>query len=216
MIRIDGLLDPETGEPVLTAMRAARDADARSGGQDPRTTEQRAADALGEISRQWLDRSDRPTVGGERPHVMITVGLEELRHPRGGSGTLAHSGVVPSSLARRMACDARIIPAVMGGASEPLDVGRATRVIPPAIRRAVVLRDGGCRFPGCDRPQAWCDAHHVVHWADGGETKLQNLLLLCRAHHRSVHDGLSVEMTKTGPVFRRADGSVVEARAQSP
>ena len=115
-----------------------------------------------------------------------------------------------------MACDAKVIPAVLGGASEPLDVGRATRVIPPAIRRAVVLRDRTCRFPGCDRPQAWCDAHHVLHWSDGGPTSLQNLLLLCRAHHRSVHEGFSVEMTKTGPVFRRADGSVVEARAQSP
>jgi hypothetical protein len=155
-------------------------------------------------------------VGGERPHVMITVPLDALRHTRGGTGTLHHAGVVPSSLARRMACDAKVIPVVMGGASEPLDIGRATRVIPPAIRRAVVLRDGGCRFPGCDRPQAWCDAHHVLHWADGGSTALSNLLLLCRAHHRSVHEGFSIEMTTHGPVFRRADGSVVEERAQSP
>jgi hypothetical protein len=216
MIRIDGELDPETGEPVMTALRAIRDAEARSGGSDPRTTEQRTADALGELTRQWLDRKDRPTVAGERPHVSVTVGLDELRHPRGQVAAFGHAGVVPSSLARRMACDAKVIPAVMGGASEPLDIGRATRVIPAGMRRAVVLRDGGCTFPGCDRPQAWCDAHHVLHWSDGGATALSNLLLLCRAHHRSVHEGFSVEMTKTGPVFRRPDGSVVEERAQSP
>ena len=102
------------------------------------------------------------------------------------------------------------------GAIGALDVGRRMSVVPLSMRRAVVIRDTSCRFPGCDRPQSWCDAHHVVHWSDGGSTSLANLLLLCRAHHRSVHEGFSVEMTKTGPVFRRADGSVVEERAQGP
>lgn len=212
MVRIDGELDPETGETVTTALRAIQDSEVRSGPADGRTGEQRAADALGELSRQWLDSRDRPRVGGERPHVTVTVGLEALREPHGRVATLPHSGALAASFARRVACDAAVIPAVLGARSEPLDVGRKTPVVPPAVRRAMVLRDGRCRFPGCDRPPAWCDAHHVTHWADGGSTSLSNLILLCRAHHRAVHEGFGVRMTRTGPVFHRPDGSVIEDR----
>ena len=81
------------------------------------------------------------------------------------------------------------------------------------MRRALIARDGHCRFPGCDRPRAWCNGHHVVHWADGGVTALANLILLCRRHHRAVHDGVSVAMTDGGPVFRQPDGSLVTDRA---
>jgi hypothetical protein len=70
-----------------------------------------------------------------------------------------------------------------------LDVGRRTRTVPPAIRTALVVRDRGCAFPGCDRPPSWTDAHHLEHWADGGPTALDNLVLLCRRHHRAVHEG---------------------------
>lgn len=86
--------------------------------------------------------------------------------------------------------------------------------MPPAIRRAVIVRDRSCRFPGCGRPHAWCDAHHVVHWAEGGATSIGNLLLLCRRHHRLVHEGrFSLEIVGARPVFRRADGSLLEDRA---
>jgi 5-methylcytosine-specific restriction protein A len=104
---------------------------------------------------------------------------------------------------------------VLAGRSEPLDVGRRTAVVPPAIRRAVITRDRSCRFPGCGRPQSWCDAHHVTHWADGGATSVGNLLLLCRRHHRMVHepDGFSLELAGGRPVFRRPDGSVLSERA---
>jgi 5-methylcytosine-specific restriction endonuclease McrA len=97
----------------------------------------------------------------------------------------------------------------------PLDVGRRTDVVPPAIRRALIVRDEGCRFPGCDRPQSWCDAHHVVHWADGGPTSLANLALLCRRHHHAVHErtGFSLVMDRGEPVFRRPDGSLLIERA---
>jgi hypothetical protein len=82
------------------------------------------------------------------------------------------------------------LPPVLGGApSRPLDLGRATRVVTPAQRQALAVRDGGCVFPGCSRPLAWCEAHHVRHWLDGGPTDLDNLALVCRAHHRAVHEG---------------------------
>jgi hypothetical protein len=82
------------------------------------------------------------------------------------------------------------LPPTLGGApSQPLDLGRATRVISPAQRAALAIRDRGCVFPDCDRPLAWCDAHHLWHWVDGGPTDLPNLALLCRAHHRAVHEG---------------------------
>ena len=102
---------------------------------------------------------------------------------------------------------------VLAARSEPLDVGRRTPVVPPAIRRAVLARDRHCRFPRCDRPQRWCDAHHVVHGADGGETSVSNLLLLCRRHHRLTHTRFPLEMLDGRAVFRRADGSVHTDRA---
>jgi hypothetical protein len=216
MVRVDGDLDPETGETLLTALGAVLDAESRSRGQDDvRTPAQRRADALGEICRQWLDRSDRPSVAGERPHVTVTVATDALRGDTGRTSELDHAGPVEPEIARRIACDASIMRVVMSGRSQPLDVGRRTPVIPPAMRRAVIVRDRHCRFPGCDRPQTWCDAHHVVHWADGGPTALPNLLLLCRRHHRSVHQprGFGLELLDGRPVFRRPDGSLLEGRA---
>jgi hypothetical protein len=116
---------------------------------------------------------------------------------------------------RRLACDASVMRVVLAGRSELLDVGRRTPLIPPAMRRAVIVRDRRCRFPGCDRPHAWCDAHHVVHWADGGPTAVQNLMLLCRRHHRKVHErgGFRLELLDGRPVFRRPDDSPLEDRA---
>lgn len=245
MVRVDGDLDPETGETLLTALQAIMDADTRRGGSgDDRTPAQRRADALGEICRQWLDSGDRPTVAGERPHVTVTVNVDALRSanpeprekklaPEGKSDSadatgdrteggawpvvteLDHAGPVSSDVARRLACDASVMRVVMAGRSEPLDVGRRTPVVSPAMRRAVMVRDRHCRFPGCDRPHTWCDAHHVVHWADGGPTALANLLLLCRRHHRLVHrrGGVGLNLEDGSPVFRRPDGSVLEDRA---
>jgi hypothetical protein len=103
---------------------------------------------------------------------------------------------------RRLLCDANIIPMVLGSHGEPLDVGRLTRGIPAAIRRALVARDQGCAFPGCDRPASWCDAHHCKHWADGGETAVCNLCLLCSHHHDVVHhDGWDITMINAMPWF---------------
>jgi len=209
MVRVDGDLDPETGETLLTALRAVLDAESRTGTEDDdRTPAQRRADALGEICRQWLDMGDRPRVAGEKPHVTVTVGVGALRGAGGETSEMDHVGPIDPRTARRVACDASITRVVMAGPSEPLDVGRRTSVVSPAMRRAVIVRDRHCRFPGCDRPHTWCDAHHVVHWANGGPTALPNLLLLCRRHHRMVHQpgGFRLELVDGRPVFRRPDG----------
>jgi uncharacterized protein DUF222 len=225
MVRVDGDLDPETGESLLTALRAVMDSDVRSGGDDDvsRTPAQGRADALGEICRQWLDRTDRPIVAGERPHLTVTVPAEALAiggGTQGGDANVAvaeldQAGPLDIHAARRLACDASVMRVVLGPRSEPLDVGRRTPVVPAAIRRAVIVRDRRCRFPGCDRPPAWCDPHHVEHWADGGATALPNLLLLCRRHHGMVHrpGGFRLELIDGVAVFRRPDGSVLEDRA---
>jgi hypothetical protein len=219
MVRLDGDLDPESGETFLTALRAVLDTDAKTSTSDDRTPAQRRADALGEICRGWLDRHDRPTVGGERPHLTVTVPVDVLADTRSASQgsqaferapELDHTGSFDPESVRRLGCDATITRVVLGPRSEPLDVGRSTAVIPAAIRRAVVARDRHCRFPGCDRPQSWCDAHHIVHWADGGPTSLTNLVLLCRRHHRLAHERFSLEVLDETPVFRRTDGSVLD------
>jgi hypothetical protein len=213
MVRVDGNLDPETGETLLTALRSVTDTWARSGQEDPRTPAQRRCDALGEICRQWLDRTDRGVVAGERPHLTVLVDLEALEGRAGDRCELEEGGTISPSSARRLACDASVSRVITKGDSEPLDVGRRTPVVGASLRRAVVVRDRGCRFPGCDRPAPWCDAHHVSHWADGGETELSNLVLLCRRHHRMVHDGFGLEMTERGPVFTRRDETPLEDRA---
>jgi hypothetical protein len=183
MVAIDGLLDPESGELVLAALDAVMSADRDPG--DIRTKPQRRADALVQLC------------AGERPATNVSVILDlETLERRGGveaamqaRGEAEHVGALSAETLRRLTCDAGVARVITQGHSEPLDVGRSTRTISPAMRRALVVRDGGCRFPGCDRPPGWCDAHHKVHWADGGETRLDNLVLLCRRHHRAVHEG---------------------------
>ncbi|MFO8174070.1 MAG: HNH endonuclease [Longimicrobiales bacterium] len=131
------------------------------------------------------------------------------------------SGITPfpPETARRIACDADLVEMTHDSGGGVLDVGRKRRTIPPAIRRALDHRDGGCRFPGCNC--RYVDAHHIVHWSDGGETKLENLVLLCRRHHRAVHEeGFRVEAREAPEGVRmhfyRPDGELVPVVPQSP
>ncbi|MBW3601539.1 MAG: HNH endonuclease, partial [Actinobacteria bacterium] len=187
MVALDGELDPEGGATLLTALDAVQPGGPQAG--DGRTPAQRRADALVELARRALDTGEFPDHGGERPHLTVRVDLATLRRqPASPAGELEPTGPVCAETARRLACDAGVSRVVTAGDSQPLDVGRRTRVVPPAMRRALVWRDRGCRFSGCDRPPAWSDAHHLVHWADGGATSLDNLVLLCRRHHRAIHE----------------------------
>jgi HNH endonuclease/Domain of unknown function (DUF222) len=102
---------------------------------------------------------------------------------------MEYAGVVASATVQRLACDATITRVLLDSRSAVVDVGRSERVVPGATRRALNIRDRGCRWPGCDRSASWTAAHHVVHWAHGGRTDLENLVLLCNRHHWSVHEG---------------------------
>lgn len=189
-------LDPESGETVMTALRSLAET---TDDTDHRTPGQRRADALVELCRDYLDHGDTPTRGGEKPHVSLLVSLDSLMGEPGSLCELEETGVISGEAARRIVCDSSISRIITKGVSEPLDVGRRTRTIPPAIRRALNLRDGGCVIEGCDRPPRWCDAHHRQHWLDGGPTSLSNLELLCRRHHRMEHEGIKLQRKARGP-----------------
>lgn len=146
MVRVDGDLDPETGQTVITALRAVTDVETRADGVDTlRTPAQRRANALGEVCRQWLDNSARSVVGGERPHLTIVVDAGAIRGELGHRCELADAQHVHPEVARGLACDASVGRVVMRGRSEPLDVGRQTPVVPAGIRRALArgMRDVG-------------------------------------------------------------------------
>ncbi|MFD9890606.1 DUF222 domain-containing protein [Amycolatopsis sp. NPDC059027] len=174
--RLQAMLDP------LAKPRPANEEE----GRDTRTQWERRGCAFSELVRMWAEHPDLPTQAGEATHIVVTVSLEELRSGI-GQATLDLLGEITAAEARRLACDAKIIPMVLGSHSEPLDVGRAQRLATPAIRRALIRRDGGCAFPGCDAPAYRCTAHHVVYWAHHGETKVDNLVLVCSVHHKLIH-----------------------------
>ena len=198
--------------------RAAGPADAPDGYDARalvRTTTQRHADALIELARRATDPAepdgvpvdnvaDAPTGSGSdtrivsgragRPRVdlLVAVSLDALTAEppmKPGHCCTADGVALAPSAVRRLACDAGVIPAVLGSEGDVLDLGLRRRTVSVALRNALVLRDGGCTFPGCDRPTSWCDAHHLRHWADGGPTDLDNLALLCSGHHHAVHEG---------------------------
>jgi hypothetical protein len=197
------------------------------------TAAQRRADALGLLVELALagpeltpdttpetapsGRGVRPLQAAARVQVVLHVDAEGLRAESDAGQAVLDDGVrVPAETSRRLACDASRVVMTHDAAGNVLDVGRRTRTIPPAIRRALAHRDRGCRFPGCHNRYA--DAHHLRHWADGGLTSLDNLVLLCRRHHRAVHeDGYRVTVAVDGELtFRRPDGAVLPPVPRMP
>lgn len=161
-------------------------------GSDPRDAGARLWDALVDACVRLRNTDELPRDHGSAAKVVVTIDHASLRQQVIDAG-LAREGHTDSgtslsaTVVRRLACDALILPAVLGTDAQVLDVGRAHRLVTPAIWSALVLRDGHCAFPGCTRMPLACDAHHIVHWADGGATSLDNLILLCRHHHTLVH-----------------------------
>ncbi len=185
--RLTGYLTPEMAATLTAAIDplARKRAGVAGAAVDERTPAQRRADALEEVCRVALNATDDVTTG-DRTQMAVTVSYDFLaRELR--SGVLDSGFALTPASARRLACDARILPAVMGGAGQVLDLGRAHRTWTGAARRAVILRDGGCVFPDCDRPPAYCDVHHVRYFRDGGQTDLANGALLCGFHHYLIH-----------------------------
>jgi hypothetical protein len=155
---------------------------------DDRTPPQLRADALVDVCRLALRTTRLPDNGGEPPQLAVTIAYDPLTRTV-TTGRLDNGDRLSASAARRLACDAQIVPMVLGASGQVLDAGRARRLATGPLRRALVVRDGGCAFPTCDRPARWCDAHHVVPWSAGGSTSLSNLVLLCGHHHRLIHLG---------------------------
>jgi len=170
----------------------------------------RRADALAEMAEAYLENEAPKGSAGDRYQVVVHVTAEtpavtDLDKPR-----LDQGPGVTAETSRRLACDSSVVPIIKNMKGEPLSVGRKTRAIPPAIMRALRVRDGGCRFPGCTNSR-FADGHHIRHWADGGETRLDNLVLLCRRHHGLVHEGgFGCEVNRHGHVvFKSPRGNVI-------
>jgi len=216
MVVLQARLDPEAGAALLKALAAAGDKLYEAGERskepgEPVTAEQRRADALGLVAESALAGGLDPGTRGDRYQVVLHVDAEALREDGdAGSAALEDGRSVSAETSRRLACDAALVVMRHGPDGKVLDVGRRTRTVSPALRRALAHRDGGCRFPGCGLKL--CDAHHVEHWADGGKTKLGNLVQLCRFHHRAVHEeGYTVRLLDNGEVlFYRPGGRLLE------
>jgi hypothetical protein len=182
LVHLCGVLGAEDAATVHAALHPL----CRPLADDDRSAAQRRADALVEVCRLALRTGQLPDGGGEPPQLAVTVAYQTLTHTLGAAVTDTGQRLSAATV-RRLACDARILPVVLGGASQILDTGRARRLASGPLRRALHIRDRGCAFPDCDRPPRWTDAHHITAWTTGGPTTLDNLVLLCRQHHRLVH-----------------------------
>ena len=191
-------LDAVGGEKAQAAIESIVQANRPKG--DLRTRSQQQADAFEQLCDKQLAAGNQPTLRTIKPHVVVRVDLDDLVDPSTGPAA-AHLGfgaTISAARARWLACDGNITRVVIGPEGQILDVGRTHRVVPPHLRRAVETRDGGCVFAGCDAPSHWCDVHHIIHWADGGETSLENSGLLCERHHTKVHHGFRIERLPDG------------------
>ncbi|WP_349306134.1 DUF222 domain-containing protein [Gordonia sp. PP30] len=200
--RITATLDVDvvTGEELHAALDPlCRPVPRPDGSPDPRSASRRRADAFGQILRTYLSGSERPTSGGVLPHVTL------IRPILSGGDTpivyssaddtaegdsvdiLGFAGPITAATADLISCDCTATDVTVDDERAPLDVGRTRRLFPPRLRKALGARDRGCAFPGCGRPASWCDAHHMTEWKEGGETSVDNGVLLCRMHHVLIH-----------------------------
>ena len=172
----------------------------------------RRADALALVAESFLAHGAIEAAGAERYQIVVHVAEETLRDRAAGCCEFEHGPSMPAETARRLSCDASVVALVENDDGEPLNVGRKTRTISAPLRRALNARDKGCRFPGCANSR-YIDAHHVEHWANGGETKPSNLVSLCRFHHHAVHEGgIRIEILDDGAFrFVKPNGDAVDS-----
>ena len=222
-------LPAEAGAVVLQALEAAMEAqradesEAVSENVTAVTSEpekrfaQDRADALTTMAETTLRHGPEPLSPAERYQVVVHVTAETLAASDDGRAELECGQRLAPDTARRIACDASLIRITEDADGNPFDIGRKTRAVPRALQRALRARDGGCRFPGCTHHRL-LEAHHIRHWANGGATSLDNLVLLCRRHHHLVHEGgFGVERIDDDVIrFTRPDGSIIAAHPQLP
>ncbi|MEX1006453.1 MAG: DUF222 domain-containing protein [Acidimicrobiia bacterium] len=209
MIKVNGLFEADGWATILAALQPLARPDAVPS-TSPRSGGRRLADALVELAAQSL--GGETGSGRVRFAADIVIDYETLMRMANGDllariCDIEGLGPVPLSMVERLLCDCSVGRVLMRGQSEVLDLGRRTDVPSPAQRRALARRDKHCRFPGCDRPVRWTDAHHIVHWIRGGPTDLDNLVLLCRRHHTACHEG-------GWNLVRSADGSISAERGR--
>ncbi|MEO7131821.1 MAG: DUF222 domain-containing protein [Dermatophilaceae bacterium] len=192
MVRMRGTLDPEAAVVIQSAVDALaapqpeKDEYGHTIAPDPRSPAKRRADALVDIVGRGVAAADGVPVT-DKAKVVVTISLDALQGKVRGTGMTLAGAALTASIVRRLACQAAIIPVVLGSSSEPLDVARKQRFVTRAMRLALNLRDKGCSWRGCSTPATWCDAHHVLPWYQGGRTMLRNFALLCSRHHHYVH-----------------------------
>src|SRR5947208_8215672 len=193
IVRLDGLLDAEAGAIVRNAVSGYLP----TGKDDERTPGQRRADRLVELCQPRAGAS--ADGAGPRPHLIIRASVDTLIGATGSpGGELDGGAIIPAETVRRIACDAAI-SRIIGKGELDAEITRASRSTPPATRRALAVRDRGCVAEHCTRPPQWTDTHHVKHWIDQGPTTMTNLILLCRPHHRKVHEeGWGLQRLTTG------------------
>jgi hypothetical protein len=192
MVSMRGTLDPEAAAVVKSAIDPlskpcpTRDPHGHTLDPDPRAPATRRMDALIDVIARGVSAPDG-TPTSDKAKVVVLMDHDTLLGQVCGTGRTLSGDVLSPEVVRRLACDAAIIPMVLGSQSEPLDVGREKRLVTRGLRLALIARDQGCSYPGCTMPPHWTDAHHVTHWIRGGRTSLLTTALLCRRHHTHVH-----------------------------
>jgi len=211
MMILRARLTPEQGAVVQKALEAASDCLYQSSHSEEVTSAQRRADALALMAESALTADLASGSAADRYQVVLRVQAGTTDEFSQVVVELADGPIsVSAETSRRLSCDASVVVVHEDADGRVIETSRRTRTIPARLRRSLLSRDGHCTFPVCESRR--CDAHHVVHWADGGPTALDNLVLLCRRHHTLVHDGcIGVEWSDAAePIFRRPDGRVVE------
>jgi hypothetical protein len=188
-IKFGGFLAAENAELLATVLQSgAKPHKTPDGDPDPRPRGKRYADALVDALHIAAGSGELSGRGGIKPHITVTIDLNDLIEAgKNATGDLVFGDGLSAAAIRRLACDAGVIPVVLGSDSQPLDVGREYRFVTGALRNALNQRDRGCVV--CTAPPLYCDAHHLVSWLDGGATSLTNLVLLCRVDHTALHNG---------------------------